>query len=256
MGWRLIDFAELQFTGADLKRLPRVHAGFLVASSLAVSEISVLLRLTLLAANAYKHVGREDAVRRLSVVDLLVSERLLSAKLFEYLKLVDDYLKKADRKEKEAGRRLVGEAVTSVLLLREAGGFHMAEWLRNNLTNHILVSEIERFLDDIPDARVFPSFLNEKEGNSRYAIGEEVAMAGKLNQQGEPLAILEEWRDWMHDACTKVFELHSEFMIHVIEEFFPEKRLRRKRVVVPDELIGELDKSCTPILWNFDAVGR
>ncbi len=249
--WRLIDIGLLSFSGAEIKRLPRIHAGFLVASSLAVSEINILLRLTLLAANSRAYAGREEVVQRLVAVDMLVAERLLSSKVVEYFKLIDHYQKRAERREGSRGNRFVRTKVR-IDELRSVRAFEIARWFRDNITNHVLVSEIEKLLDVLPDDAAFPSYLHKKEGNSRYTLGEEITMGSKFTQFGDAGSIRNEWLDWMHEACREIISLHNRMIIGILEEFFPTKRAQMKRVVVLDELVADLDGSCLPLLWNFE----
>ncbi len=257
MAWQFHDLGELSFSGADLKRVPLVHAGFLVASSFAFNEIGVLLRLVLLALNARKHVGREPIVQTIAYIETLVAERMLSAKIVEYCKLFDDYLTKVARKEGAQGERLVANHLAAMRSVKTASGYETARWLRDTLTNHYLVSEMEKFIGNVPDGQSFTMYLNEKEGNSSYPLGEEVAMMGKLNADGQPLPDLRIWQDWIHASCRTVSATHYSFVIALMEEFFPDKFVRMKRVVVDDLLVGQLATSCTPILWDFrSAVGR
>lgn len=255
MTWQFIDIGEYSFSAKDLQLLPAAEAGFLVASCFAVTEINALERQVLLSLNSRNHVGKAGrAVETIVYVNTLVSDRILSAKLVEYCKLCRDYAKKVDRAAKK-GLILVSPAIAEIDEIQSHPAFDTAMWLRNNLTNHVILSEIEKFLDRLNERETYSIYLNEKQGNTWHPLGEQVAMMGWFHQTGSPLDAMKQWQDWIQEAAAGVVRVHNQTLIALIEKHFPQKYVKIKRAVVDDRLVGEPGKASAVLFWDMTKIG-
>ena len=251
MSWQFVDLSSVGFSSADLKRIPSAHAAFLVASSFACNEVNLLQRVFQLALNSRKLAGREAAVQTTSYSFALILSRQLSAKLVEYHKLVTDYLARATRSEGSSGSRFLGRYAPRVEQFAKSKEFAFAKRLRNKLTNHYVLSEVESLLEGMP-TDTFTIWLHEKEGNTFYQLGEEIAMIGFLSAGGDVKGQLEAWQDWILMASRIAVHLHNRVANGILGEYFPEKRATGFRLVVEDQLVGDLQSSALPLFWDFD----
>lgn len=85
-------FVEFMFEPDEFKALPKQHAAYIVASSFAINEIMVFLRLTLLTLNSLGVAkGEDERVAGFAFMQGHILLRTLSARAVEYLKLAKDH---------------------------------------------------------------------------------------------------------------------------------------------------------------------
>ena len=129
------DLAKIAFTVADLRKVPQ-HAGFLVASSLAVNEINTIQRAFLMALNTRSKSRpiKDQALQEIAYSQSAIIERNLSAKILEYMNLVGDYPKICKRAKVSPLEPFSSKSAAAIIALRAAPGYELALWYRNKVT--------------------------------------------------------------------------------------------------------------------------
>jgi len=247
--WSFVDIGEYNFSSSDLQSIPTYDAGFIVASSLAVTDINVLLRNTILALNGRRFVGKTRRLKMINASDALVHDRALSAKIVEYCKLFRDYHKKLQRANSDAS--VVEYLLEAISKIDGADEFRVAKWLRDNLTNHVILNEIEKFLSGLHDKEVYSIFLSKMQGNTWHVLCDQVATMGKFGEFDDPSTMLNRWQDWILTSCKTTIHVHNQALIALIEKHFPTKIVHMHRTIVDDRLIQDLHQANSPLFWKL-----
>lgn len=247
-------FQKIEFTTAELKKLPKVHAGFLVGSCLAVNDISIVQKTLLLAQNT--RVGHwptdSEALQEVAFAQALVLERNLSAKVFEYLKMLCDYIKRCDRVGDSNMQAFTELAKSELSTLKQGENYNLAKWYRDKATNHYIISEFSSIIDNDNSSNNYSIYLHEKDGNSSYLLGEQFLVFEKFCRNGEFFSEeMEEFIDWILEASAKITKLHNEFCIQIFKVFLPEKGAKAITASFQQHHVGKIRGTCLPILWNF-----
>jgi len=250
---------KIEFTTGELRKLPSVHAGFLVGSCLAINEITILQRILILASNTPTASGPicNKELQEIADIQFIVLERNLSAKVFEYLRMVDGYKKRCERGNISSMHEFLSEANTVVLKIKNRKGYNLAKWYRNKVTNHYVASEFTSLIEKGnlgEDDTIHPIFLHEKDRNSSYVLGEHVLLAKLYEETEGDNGMIEEYdifKDWVHDSSEKVRGLHHDFCIQLFDYYLPEKEAEEFSIAPEPHLVAQIKKSCLPILWDF-----
>jgi hypothetical protein len=182
---------------------------------------------------------------------VLVVGRSLSAKVIEYLKLVDRYVTACKQKPDEFGTTVSPSLAEVIKGAREEEGYQLAKWLRNKLTNHYDLDEISAVIVQLPDEAEGSLYLHKKDGNSLYVLGEELALVANLNLTGDPASQLDRWQDWLLDACRAMTAVHHYYITNFLERYFPKKTATQRPIELPPKLVGHLTTSTIPVWWDF-----
>jgi len=111
--------------------------------------------------------------------------------------------------------------------------------MRNEITNHILISTARENLNFTPDHTTSAFVLHEKIGNSFYPIGAEVMFLGFLSRISEDAedapAFISAWIDWVIGAAKWASEFIQDLMVFLlIEKLSNKKALERILYLDPD----------------------
>jgi hypothetical protein len=119
--------------------------------------------------------------------------------------------------------------------------------IRNKLTGHVEPGRIRDTIAGIlDDRRETGIYLHQKDGNSVYLMGEDIAPIDAFDSSEQ----IEAWSDWVLNTCRAIQSLHHAHKIWVIETFFPTKMGREIRLHPDVRLVGTFDDG-VPILWDF-----
>lgn len=246
----------LSFSAKELKALPAIHASFLVASCLAVTEITTVLRLVMMALSTRRRGAADDELKRYINSQLLILERLLSAKAFEYLNMLASHQKQSNRRHDSLGIAFHARHDVALKAIRADDSFGVAKWLRDKVTSHYNVAELAAPLYAIPDDQLLSVTLHTQDGNSLYLLGEEIAVLGRLNAEGNGLEKLEAWRAWTLETCRVLISIHHDYMLGLMGKYYPDRKVVPKQVFPEDHLVGIVQETPLPVLWDFDAYNR
>jgi len=241
-------FVEFMFQSADLKGMPKQHSAYMVATSFAINEILVFLRLTLLTANSLKVAkGDDERLAGFAFLQDQILMRSLSARAVEYLKLAKDHRTVCERAKDTAGLAFFETYSTVLDGLWDDPVTAVAITIRNKLTGHVELTRIRDTISGIPeDRRETGIYLHQKDGNSIYLMGEDIAHIGAFESSEE----IQAWSDWVLNTCRAIQSLHHAYMIWAIETFFPEKIGQEIRLHPDSELVGTFNDGI-PVLWDF-----
>jgi hypothetical protein len=249
MDWQFVEFYELRISASDLKKLPKYHATFVVMSGFAINEITVLLRMHLLSANAQKRVSKSKPVTKIAAANLLVLDRLLSSKLVEYIKFVESYHNQMEQAKVDSVRWKHGKKTISELEVTD--GMDIARWIRDRVTFHFDKKIVRDIIDEAPDSASYSIYLSSAQGNTWDLLGEEVLVGGKFWPHGKNFeGNFEVWRTWIVDAARTLIELHNTHLKLIIEEYFGNVVAIERREIVEDELVADPSVTAIPLFWK------
>lgn len=241
-------FVEFTFGLEELRKMPKQHSAYMVATSFAINEILVYLRLALLTLNSLSVAKNNDEkLAGFAFMQDQILLRTLSARAVEYLKLLKDHQKVCQRAKDGQGLAFFEEHGATLDSLWNNPTTTLALELRNNLTGHIGLDRIRKNISRLDgDKRETAIFLHQKDGNSVYLMGEDIAHIAAFDTAEDVQA----WSDWVLATCQSIKGLHHAYMIWVIETFFPTKMGQELRLRPDVRLLGNFQDRI-PILWDF-----
>lgn len=248
------EFYRLDFTGRELQQVPKIHAGFMAASCLAIGEITIFLRLLLMALNSLEAAVEpvSDAVREYAFTQSLVLERSLGSKIHEYIYMVDQYHGEHRKRPNPIIDRFLSENKFELDRIKSHTGYQLAGWYRDKASHHYVISEISKLIGYTnPESRI-SLYLHEKEGNSGYFLGEQILLHKLLDDPavGE-IKRMREFGDWVQDAAKEIISIHSKYCTMFLEIFFTEKEPDRLVVNIQEKFVGKLTDTTLPLFWDF-----
>ncbi|MBM7324150.1 hypothetical protein JS562_13665 [Agrobacterium sp. S2] len=247
--------AKIAFAAADLRKVAQ-HAGFLVASSLAVNEINILQRAFLMALNTRSKSRpiQDAALQEIAYSQSAVIERNLSAKILEYMNLVGDYPKICTRAKVPPLDPFATKAAAAIGALRTSPGYDLALWYRNKVTSHYVVSDVVKLITDEdigePDHE-HSMYLHQSDGNSAYLLGERIVLAKLGADKGDAVQKMRVYGDWVMMAVKQVMSLHHDFCIQFLRQLFPDRYATKFSVEIEPHLVGHLTNALMPIFWDM-----
>lgn len=241
-------FVEFMFEPDELKALPKQHSAYIVASSFAINEIMVFLRLTLLTLNSLNVArGDDERLAGFAFMQDHILLRTLSARAVEYLKLAKDHRTACKRAGDAQGLAFFDVHGPKIDAMWDDPLTTLALEIRNKLTGHVVLERIRDTIAKMPDeSRRVGIYLHEKDGNSVYLLGEDIAHIAAFDTSEQ----IEAWSDWVLSTCRAIQSLHSAYMIWAIEQFFPATMGKEIRLRPDPRLLGNF-KDGIPILWDF-----
>lgn len=241
-------FVEFMFEPDELKAMPKQHSAYIVATSFAINEIMVFLRMMLLTLNSLK-VAKEgdERLAGFAFMQYHILQRTLSARAVEYLKLARDHRTACTRAKDAKGLEFFAMHGATIDKLWDDPTTKMAVAIRNKLTGHIDLHRIAESIRKMPEeSRRVGIYLHEKDGNSVYLVGEDIGHIAAFDTTED----IEAWSDWVQSTCRTIQRLHSAYMIWAIEAFFPAKMGKEIRLRPDPRLLGNFNDQI-PILWDF-----
>lgn len=243
-------FVPLEFSSEELSQVPERHVAFLMSSCLAISEITVFLRMLLFALNSAKKDISDGVILEYASVQSSIIERNLSSKLYEYLNALDDYVKLCRRKKESEMSEFIDIAAASVESARLSPTYALAEKLRNKMTSHYSIHHMMDELRAAPAGRQYISYLHEKSANSLYPIAEHLVL-GNLFESDGGVEAHNEYGAYVRRLCDVVQTLHAAFMLKFRAVYFPDKELQELSVKVEDDLVGSVKLTCLPVVLDL-----
>ncbi len=247
MGTRQVDLSVLTFTSGDLSRLPSHLAAFLAGTSLAVNDMQILRRSQLLITNAVKRTKKQSSVELLALLQSLTEDRLLSARLFEYIKFYERFT--SEYGFEGAVDTATASALKSLAALKEGRGFDVARWMRNKITNHLDIEEAIKIVRQIAAGETFSLMLHETQWNTWHPLGDQILSYYGLQKFGDQGASLAAWQQWIDATHEWTLQTHNEFVIAVLEQYLPEKVAVEQREFVDETLVGTPSTSALPLFF-------
>lgn len=251
-----MDFLNrLNFSMEELRSIPASHAGFLVTSCLANNEINVFVRLYLMSLNTVSHKRpiSDDALNEYAYVQCVILQRHISAKVFEYLNMIERFAKKLKGHHSPIHAYLL-EVNSVIKEIRKAKEFALATWYRNKTTNHYDIGAIMGLVGNkkvLPDTAEMSIYLHEKDGNSGYLLGEQILLAQTALNEVSAIEQIRGFETWLLATVKRVTTLHHNFCIKLMETHFPGKTVQEFPINPESHLVGSVTSSCLPILWDL-----
>jgi hypothetical protein len=230
-----IQFAELGFSKAELRRLPEPYLEFLIGSSLATNDIIVFRRLMLQLSHSK---SQSALVNELVAANYSLVTRKLASAIIEHVNLLNAFCKRMRRVLKDEVS-LLNEAEALVNRLRSDDPYPIAQWLRDSATHHFIAQKIVENLDAYTDDDEFQSYIHEINGNSFFVAGETIVIQGILLKH--PHISYGDFIGWVLDTSGELEKFQQSFMIFLQEQNFPDKKFKLKNVVVEPEFIASSD---------------
>jgi hypothetical protein len=189
----------------------------------------------------------------MNIAQRLLILRIWSAKLFEFIDLIDLASKK--KKLPEAARTCLNESILEMGEPKSHGGYFAARNLRHEATSHYSNAAAAKNFEFASPKDNYSFYLHETEGNSYFALGDTVMIAGRLNRQGknkrdlvEQAKLYDDWYSWNLDAQKWLKRTHLSVMKSLVIERFSGRRIHEKTHWLPLEMVGSLKSSRIPLV--------
>lgn len=245
---------EYRFTPQDLASLDEDLAAGLSITCHAANEVNTLRRLYLFSCHDFLD---KEPIDNINAIQRSVLLRIWSAKLFEFVKFVKS---KDVRNSKNLElQELIKTAKASYDELERNNDFKMARDLRNEATNHYGFKPAKKNLKHISNDSNMSFYIHRMNGNNFFPLGEEVMFTARIKRHVPNSAkneVLSEsfkgWLNWNNEVTKWLSQVNLDFIGHIIETHFPDRKPRKRSDYLPCEMVGEIDEIFVPLFARTD----
>ena len=168
MGHAVVEFFEVTFTKAELLSLPRSHFGFLVASNVAANDLAIFQRMMV----QFSHdASTSDLINQYNSTNYLVLLRNLSAKIIEFVNLIDDFRTTVMRKTKLSTDPFVSKAGEVSDQIKAGSSYALARRLRDGITNHYLAHRTVELVGRFEETLFVFDISSQNDGELTFSSG-------------------------------------------------------------------------------------
>ncbi|WP_419738477.1 hypothetical protein [Ruegeria sp.] len=252
-----IKLSKLEVPKEDLEKMPASELAFLSTLAFAIDEISVFLKLII---QTFKPRPSSEEFLAAYQIQQNTLMRVLNAKCFEALKIVEQYKKQIEREGDSSRLEKLSELMVELDELAKREEYELAKDIRDHSTNHYLSSETKKNVAHLSSRSTFTAYLHENLGNSFHPFGEEYVFLARIgrhfSEKGDAsysVDDIKKWIDWglaVGDQITKIFQ---RYLLWLYSEKFPHWRLEPLLLYLENELVGKIGISNLPIILSADA---
>lgn len=250
--YKIFEFGKIEFSQADLDRIPPRHLIFLGQSGLAANDISVFLKLLI------GHMGQEakaGPLMDLSVLSLVIIQRNLQSKLFEFINLCDEYHKTCSRKKDEVVGHMLEEIKEDLDEIKLDPCYAFSEFVRDKVTNHYAYRDWHSGAKEHKADHKFKIYMHQMNGNTFYPFAEEASHLSALsNPKWGDIEVNDVIR-WMSDTNHTLIHIQQQVALAIFKAFIPNFRMTSELVYVPNRLIFD-EETRYPLLALQNGSGR
>lgn len=243
-------FHILRFSVGDLENMEEAEAAFLSLTTFLVGEINTFARMYLCSAHDFEG---DYLVDWAAISQRAVLMRVWSAKLYEFF----DLLKSEDKPGKDRPSWLkscIARGNDEALQLRQGRGWEIVSALRNDVTYHLNEKPARKNLKHITPGADLNFYVNERNSNSIFMLGEEVMFNGRLNRHSNRDVTLEErsnslreWSEWNSQATKLAVKFQWELVKKLVLPLQAPLPLATKVVTMGAEKIGDATAVKVPL---------
>lgn len=215
----------------------------------AYSEINALMRLYLFST--HDHVG-SDAIDSMGEIQKNTLLRVWSAKLFELADFME--LKKYSKTNNQELIALALDAKNLFEPLKKDAAYQTVKLIRHEATSHYALAPAKKNLEFVGEGAALSIIQHKMGGNSFNPLGEEVMFIGRMNRAAQHLdtkekriEFHEQWFNWNVVATKWLGRVQAQFARKTLLEKFPDRRARKRMYWIPQQMVGEIGESKTPL---------
>lgn len=238
INYRIVHVGEIALSKSDLDRFdPVVRDGLITFASL-INELNVFIRLVILSMNTRP----EDAtLLKSAYIQESVLTRVLSAKIYEGMKALDDFAKRAGRNNIALSGEIMaclGEAEE----IKAEWFFHFSKDLRNKVTNHYLHGAAEEGYGGVDESNRLEFIEAKNLLASFYPAAEETIFLGFFErayqlEYGRSLdsEVRHQWVLWNVRAGNTLRRAFQLIVLWSLKKYLPDRRFKKKHLFLEPE---------------------
>lgn len=249
---------EYAITKKEFETLEPDLAAAVSVACYAYSEVNALMRLYLFSVHDH---ADNDVIDSMGAIQSNVLLRAWSAKLFEFADFVE--LKKHNKTKSNILITLANAARKEFEPLKKDSAYQTVRALRNEATSHYSLEPAKKNLAFLGQRAALSIVQHKMGGNSFNPLGEEVMFIGRMNRAAKHLQTKEDkvlfhkqWFDWNLKATKWLGKVQAQFAKKIIFEKFPDRRARRLMHYIPQQMVGEVGESKTPLFCRASEYNR
>lgn len=238
INYRVIHIGEIVLSKGDLDRFePVVRDGLITFASL-INELNVFIRLVVLSMSTRP---QDPTLLKSAYIQESVLTRVLSAKIYEGMKALDDFEKRADRN----GIVLSGEILTCLGEAKKMKAdwfFNFSKDLRNKVTNHYLYGAAEQGYAGVGESHRMEFIEASNLLASFYPAAEETIFLGFFErayqvEHGKPLDAdaRHQWVLWNVRAGNSLHRVFQLIVIWSLKRYLPKRKFKKKHLFLEPE---------------------
>jgi hypothetical protein len=240
MGTPIEHVYVFQLRLSELSPLSKSEKAALAVLCFVVSELNVLRKVSLFSM--FSDEMPKD-VRPAAAIQRNLFLRTMTAKLFEFLRLVEK--KVAQSAQSDRVKEVLQGFSAEISDARTGIGFTIAKKIRNKMANHFDFEEVERTIDHCEASTDCSFYLTEANGNSYYPMGDDVVFASGVNraiaESGLTVSFseaLDEWMDWTIKLSVLADSIHVALFEKLILPLNPDHMARQRPQWLPSDLVA------------------
>ncbi|MFK7763670.1 MAG: hypothetical protein AB8B62_10435 [Roseobacter sp.] len=253
---KIIHLYKLEIPKADLERLSVDEVAFIATMAFAVDELSVFQKLLIQTFNARPSDDDMSGMYQTQQNCLL---RVLIAKSFETLKIVENFKRTMVRKSKSDRLQVLTQFEEDLANFQHGELYLLAKDIRNHSVSHYIPPEVSKNLQDMGSYPQFSAFLHENSGNSYHPFGEEAAFLARIGRHfreaGRDKWSVEDFRDltdWTLSVSSLNTKIFQRYLLWLHKEFFPDWRLTPLKPYLEQSQYAKADEAILPIFLAAD----
>ncbi|UYV38555.1 hypothetical protein N4R57_05675 [Rhodobacteraceae bacterium D3-12] len=250
---KIFHIGELAINANDKNKIPDEELAFIATLSFAVDEAAVFKKLLI---QTFTDKPKDDDSIQLFMINQFTIMRALNAKIFESLRIFEDYKTILTRSVQKDRADFLSRFDSEYQKIVNDKAYELARTIRNNSTNHYLQSITRSNLPHVSENSVLKMYLHKSVGNSFHPLGEEyVFIAGVAREHGgrnEVISALEGWIDWGIMASKLVTRLHQDYLVWLHKSHFPEWKLRKKTPYLDEKFVKKIGTATLPLVLLED----
>ena len=251
---RIVHLYEFALSQSDLEKLSDDEVAFLATLGFAIDEISIFQKLVV---QAFSKKPKDTVLLNLNGIQVNTVTRSLCAKLFEALRIFENYRKMVDRSGDTKTKEKLDEYERELTEFKRDPNYDLAKTIRDHSTNHYLPSETKKNIKHVPARARFVAYLHENQGNSFYPFGEEYVFFGRIGRyfsdekkSGFAIDDIQNWIAWSLQISRWLNRMLSGYILWIHKERFPDLALKKKTPYLEMDFFAELGEKPLPLIYS------
>ena len=180
--------------------------------------------------------------------------RVLIAKTFEALNIVEDFKKKLQRDGHENRFEKLSEFENELKALKEDANWSLAKSIRDHSTSHYFPTVVAANLSSMQKYPDFHAYLHKNTSNFYHPFGEEAVFLARIGRHFKELGrdswTLEDLRsliDWTLDVSRLTMKVFQRYFLWLHKSQFPEWRLAAVKPYLEPQLHARANETNLPV---------
>jgi hypothetical protein len=195
--YKIFEFGKIELSQDDIAKIAPRHLRFMGQSCLAANDISVFLKIIL----GHLHIeGPDEILTQMPSLTRIILQRQLQAKIFEFIEMMDAYLKVCGRKSDKVLGNVLDEIPASLAEIKANPCYELAKKIRIEITNHYGFRDWHEGARRQSNGYNFNLYMHKSNGNSFFPFAEDASHLSLFEESEFANITYEQSFKWMANS--------------------------------------------------------